>query len=34
MQGKAVIGWEKMPLGVHYNLIKDLPNGNRGQMAR
>jgi len=29
MQGKATIGWEKTPLGVRYNLIKDLPNGNR-----
>jgi predicted nucleotidyltransferase len=34
MQGKATIGWEKTPLGVRHNLIKDLPNGNRGQMAR
>jgi hypothetical protein len=29
MQGKPTIGWEKTPLGVRYNLIKDLPNGNR-----
>src|SRR5947209_18758578 len=29
MQGKATIGWEKTPLGVRYNLIKDLPTGNR-----
>src|SRR5690349_24466313 len=29
MQGKATIGWEKTPLGVRYNLIKDLPSGNR-----
>jgi nitrite reductase/ring-hydroxylating ferredoxin subunit len=29
MQGKATIGWEKTPLGVRYNLIRDLPNGNR-----
>jgi hypothetical protein len=29
MQGKASIDWEKTPLGVRYNLIKDLPNGNR-----
>ena len=29
VQGKATIGWEKTPLGVRYNLIKDLPNGNR-----
>jgi phenylpropionate dioxygenase-like ring-hydroxylating dioxygenase large terminal subunit len=29
MQGKATIDWEKTPLGVRYNLIKDLPNGNR-----
>jgi phenylpropionate dioxygenase-like ring-hydroxylating dioxygenase large terminal subunit len=29
MQGKATIGWEKTSLGVRYNLIKDLPNGNR-----
>jgi phenylpropionate dioxygenase-like ring-hydroxylating dioxygenase large terminal subunit len=29
MQGKGTIGWEKTPLGVRYNLIKDLPNGNR-----
>src|SRR5882762_678962 len=29
MQGNATIGWEKTPLGVRYNLIKDLPNGNR-----
>ena len=27
-QGKATIGWEKTPLGVRYNMIKDLPNGN------
>jgi hypothetical protein len=29
MQGNAAIGWEKTPLGVRYNLIKDLPSGNR-----
>jgi hypothetical protein len=29
MQGTPTIGWEKTPLGVRYNLIKDLPNGNR-----
>jgi hypothetical protein len=29
MQGKTRIGWEKTPLGVRYNVIKDLPNGNR-----
>jgi hypothetical protein len=29
MQGKATIGWEKTLLGVRYNVIKDLPNGNR-----
>src|SRR5215468_5683737 len=29
MQGQATIGWEKTPLGVRYNVIKDLPNGNR-----
>ena len=29
MQGDAQIGWEKTPLGVRYNVIKDLPNGNR-----
>ena len=29
MQGKATIGWEKTSPGVGYNLIKDLPNGNR-----
>jgi hypothetical protein len=29
MQGKPTIGWEKTALGVRYNLIKDLPNGNR-----
>ena len=29
MQGKTTIAWEKTPLGVRYNVIKDLPNGNR-----
>ena len=29
MQGKSRIGWERTPLGVRYNLVKDLPNGNR-----
>ena len=29
MQGAPRIGWERTPLGVRYNLIKDLPNGNR-----
>src|SRR5712672_1469605 len=29
MQGAPRIGWDKTPLGVRYNLIKDLPNGNR-----
>ncbi len=29
MQGMPRIGWEKTPLGVRYNLVKDLPNGNR-----
>jgi hypothetical protein len=29
MLGKPTIAWEKTPLGVRYNLIKDLPNGNR-----
>ena len=29
MQRKTTIGWEKMSLGVRYNLIKDLPSGNR-----
>jgi hypothetical protein len=29
MQGKPTIGWQKTPLGVRYNLIKDLPNGYR-----
>ncbi|MBV8452860.1 MAG: hypothetical protein JOZ29_11375 [Deltaproteobacteria bacterium] len=29
MQGEPTIGWEKTALGVRYNLIKDLPNGNR-----
>ena len=29
MQGKPRIGWDKTPLGVRYNVIKDLPNGNR-----
>ena len=28
MQGAPRIGWERTPLGVRYNLIKDLPNGN------
>jgi hypothetical protein len=26
---RRTIGWEKTPLGVRYNLIKDLPSGNR-----
>jgi nitrite reductase/ring-hydroxylating ferredoxin subunit len=29
MQGQTQIAWEKTPLGVRYNVIKDLPNGNR-----
>src|SRR5665213_2031464 len=29
MQGKPNISWDKTSLGVCYNLIKDLPNGNR-----
>jgi nitrite reductase/ring-hydroxylating ferredoxin subunit len=29
MQGAPRIGWERTPLGVRYNLIKDLPTGNR-----
>jgi nitrite reductase/ring-hydroxylating ferredoxin subunit len=29
MQGSAKIGWEKTPLGVRYNLVRELPNGNR-----
>src|SRR5947207_3661374 len=29
MQGAPRIGWERTPLGVRYNVIKDLPNGNR-----
>ena len=29
MQRTPKIGWEKTPLGVRDNLIKDLPNGNR-----
>jgi nitrite reductase/ring-hydroxylating ferredoxin subunit len=29
MQGAPRIGWEKTPLGVRYNLIKELPSGNR-----
>jgi hypothetical protein len=29
MQGAPRIGWERTPLRVRYNLIKDLPNGNR-----
>src|SRR5207249_677925 len=29
MQGAPQIGWERTPLGVRYNLIKDLPSGNR-----
>jgi phenylpropionate dioxygenase-like ring-hydroxylating dioxygenase large terminal subunit len=29
MQGSAKIGWEKTPIGVRYNVVKDLPNGNR-----
>jgi hypothetical protein len=28
-QGKVAIGWKKTPLGARYNLIKELPNGNR-----
>jgi hypothetical protein len=27
MQGTPTIGWERTPLSVRYNLIKDLPNG-------
>jgi phenylpropionate dioxygenase-like ring-hydroxylating dioxygenase large terminal subunit len=29
MQGTPNISWDKTSLGVRYNLIKDLPNGNR-----
>jgi nitrite reductase/ring-hydroxylating ferredoxin subunit len=29
MQGNTRIAWERTPLGVRYNVIKDLPNGNR-----
>jgi nitrite reductase/ring-hydroxylating ferredoxin subunit len=29
MQGVPGIAWERTPLGVRYNLVKDLPNGNR-----
>jgi hypothetical protein len=29
MQGKTMIGREKTPLAVRYNVIKDLPNGSR-----
>jgi len=29
MQGAPSIGFEKTALGVRYNLVKDLPNGNR-----
>ena len=29
MQGSARIDWDRTPLGVRYNLVKDLPNGNR-----
>jgi hypothetical protein len=29
MQGAPRIGWERTALGVRYNLVKDLPNGNR-----
>jgi hypothetical protein len=29
MQGAPSIDWEKTPLGVRYNLIRELPNGNR-----
>jgi len=29
MQGAPCIDFEKTALGVRYNLIKDLPNGNR-----
>jgi phenylpropionate dioxygenase-like ring-hydroxylating dioxygenase large terminal subunit len=29
MQGKPSISWDKTSLGICYNLIKDLPNGNR-----
>lgn len=29
MQGAPKVGWERTPLGVRYNLVKELPNGNR-----
>ena len=29
VQGQTQIAWERTPLGVRYNVIKDLPNGNR-----
>lgn len=29
MQGAPSIGWERTPLGVRYQLVKHLPNGNR-----
>jgi nitrite reductase/ring-hydroxylating ferredoxin subunit len=29
MQGAAQIGWEKTPLGVRYNLVRELPGGSR-----
>jgi hypothetical protein len=29
MQGAPYIAFEKTALGIRYNLIKDLPNGNR-----
>ena len=29
MQGRPRISWDRTALGVRYNLIKDLPNGNR-----
>ena len=29
MQGVPRLGWERTPLGVRYNMVKDLPNGNR-----
>lgn len=28
MQGKTRIGWDRTPLGVRYNVVKDLPSGN------
>ncbi len=29
MQGVPRLGWERTPLGVRYNMVKDLPNGHR-----